>query len=178
MCRLSNFIHAGALILSLTSCATLSNRQKTLITMGVAGTAAGILGAQIAPAGESPLAHGALWGGGATALAAALSLYIFDEDARRREADAKAIRLEKELAAFREGQEPELVSSNLIGLTKPLPEKFKNLVTPGQWSLYKVDRWASSSDSELVHQDYIFRFSQPQLNPVGALNPKTKTESE
>jgi hypothetical protein len=167
------------LLASLVSgCATLSNRQKALITMGVAGTTAGVIGVALAPEGENPVAHGVLWGGGTAAVVGALSLFVFDEEARRKQAETQVTKLERELLAFREQTEPELIASSQIGLSKPLPEKFKKLITPGQWSLYQVDRWVSTSDSELVHQDHIFRFSQPQLNPAGAMDTNEQNKGE
>jgi hypothetical protein len=147
----------------LVSCA--SNRAKTLVFMGSAGAVMGTVGAALTPPSESPVAHGALWGAVAATVAGAAGLFIFDEEARRREAEGRIVKLEKELAAFREASEPVLLGTNRLGVSKPLPDKFKNLVTPGEWSLYRVDRWSLSGESELVHQDMIFRFQQPQLNP-------------
>lgn len=155
-----------------TGCATLTDRQKTLITMGFVGLAAGVTGALVAESSENPLAHGALWGGLGACGAGAFSLFIFDEEVKRER--AKAARLEKELAAYEkelaaynEEINPELLATNHLSLSKPLPEKFRHLIIPGEWSLYRVDRWATSSDNELTHQDFIFRFREPQLNPSG-----------
>jgi hypothetical protein len=173
-----NGITAVLIALLTMGCATLTNRQKTLITMGLAGAAAGTVGALSAPDGENRLTHGALWGGLGTASTGALSLFIFDEQAKREAAEAKAIKIEKELAAFSEEMTPELIATNRMGASsKPLPERFRHLVTPGEWSLFRVDRWVSSgSENELVHQDMIFRFYQPQLNPSGRPLANSKEE--
>lgn len=159
---------AAILIIAASSgCATMSNRTKTLLLMGGAGIVAGTAGALLAPAGERPGLHAVLWGGAAAAGAGATGLFLFDEEAKRRDAEVRVAKLEKELGSFGEESAPELLATNRLGVEKPLPAKFRHLVTPGQWSLYKVDRWLSSNDSELVHQDIIFRFNQPQLNPSG-----------
>jgi hypothetical protein len=157
-------------------CASMPNRTKTLLLMSGAGAAAGTLGAALTPEGESPIAHSVLWGSVAATTAGVAGLFLFDEEARRREAEAKTARLERELTAFKNDMEPELLATNRLGLSKPLPEKFRHLVTPGQWSLFKVDRWTANSDNELVHQDLIFRFHQPQLNPNGKPENETKKE--
>lgn len=157
-------------LLLASGCASLSNRDKILITMGVVGVAAGTAGALlIAPPEDNKLPHAGLWGGLGAATAGIASLFIFDEEAKRKEAEVKIAKLEKEIASMKEETAPELIATNHVGASKPLPEKYRSLVTPGQWSLYQVDRWVSSSDSELVHQDLIFRFHQPQLNPSGKL---------
>lgn len=145
----------------------MSNRSKTLTLMTVSAVTAGTIGAVLAPSDERKLAHAALWGGLSAASTGALGLFIFDEDAKRHEAETKAMKLEKELAAMNAEIAPELIATNRLGLSKPLPEKFKNLITPGEWSLYHVDRWGRAGESELVHQDLLFRFHQPQLNPLG-----------
>ncbi|MEK6706671.1 MAG: hypothetical protein AABZ06_12875 [Bdellovibrionota bacterium] len=167
---------AAVILIFASGCATLSNRNKTLMAMGLTGAAAGTVGAILAADGENKLAHGALWGGVGAATTAALSLFIFDEEAKRKEAELKATKFEKELAAFRDDNTPELVGSNRIGLEKPLPGRFQHLITPGQWSLYKVDRWVTFGESELVHQDFIFRFSQPQLNPSAKLKESNESQ--
>ena len=156
---------SAALAGSVGGCATFSNRSKTLLLMGGAGAIAASFGAAIAPEGENRGAHAFLWGGGAAALAGAIGLFAFDEEAKSKEAAARAERLQKDLAACTQESAPEILATNQVGMEKPLPSKFRNLITPGQWSLYKVDRWVSSTESELVHQDLVFRFSQPQLNP-------------
>ncbi len=159
---------AFVICLSMTfGCASLTNRQKTLITMGFVGVASGVIGAGVAGPGENQPAHGALWGGLGAAGSGALSLFIFDEESKRVAAETKATKLEKELSAYNAETTPELLATSHLGLSKPLPEKFRHLITPGEWSLYRIDRWESSSDSELIHQDLIFRFRESQLNPSG-----------
>jgi hypothetical protein len=160
-------------------CATLGNRTKTLLLMGGAGVAAGVAGAALAPAGEHAGMHGLLWGGVAAAGAGGAGLFLFDEEKRRVEAETRAAKLERELKAFSDEVDPEMVASQVIGLEKPLPPRLRGLITPGQWSLYKVDRWSPAGDSELVHQDMILRFNQPQLNPSGRLSGNsTENKSE
>ncbi|OFZ78437.1 MAG: hypothetical protein A2583_13795 [Bdellovibrionales bacterium RIFOXYD1_FULL_53_11] len=156
-----------AALIVMSGCASMSNRTKTITGVVIAGAGAGTLGAILAPKEENRAMHGVFWGASAAAVSGIAGLFIFDEESRRKEAELKSEKLSKELAAYREESAPELVASNRAGLNKPLPERFKHLVTPGGWSLFKVDRWVTSSESELVHQDMIFRFHQPQLNPTG-----------
>ena len=169
-------VFTATLLIVTSGCASMSNRTKTITGVVIAGTGAGALGALLAPKEENRAMHGVFWGASAAAVSGIAGLFIFDEEARRKEAELKADKITKELAAYREESAPELVATNRAGLNKPLPERFKHLVTPGAWSLYKVDRWATTSESELVHQDMIFRFHQPQLNPTG--KPMAETPSE
>ncbi len=157
--------------LSLAACSTTRNRTKSLVTMAGAAVVGGTIGALTAPKNENAMAHTALWGGVSAASAGAISLFVFDEEAKREAAEARASRLEKELGEFRASIEPQLVGSNEVQTTKNLPDKLKHLVTPAKWSLYRVDRWTTVGDNELVHQDQVFRFEQSQLN-LQAPQPK------
>lgn len=150
----------------------MSNRAKTLLLMGGAGLAAGVAGAALAPQSERAGMHALLWGGIAAAGSGGAGLFLFDEEKRRIEAETRAAKFERDLKAFTDEMEPQMIQSQAFGLEKPLPPRLRGLLTPGQWSLYKVDRWSPAGDSELVHQDMILRFNQPQLNPSGRLSER------
>ncbi len=168
-----SIILAGVMALSLSACSTTRNRTKSLATMAGAAVIGGTIGAMVAPKNENGMAHTALWGGVSAASAGAISLFVFDEEAKREAAEVRASKLEKELGEFRASIEPQLVASNEVQATKSLPPQLQHLVTPAKWSLYRVDRWTTVGDNELVHQDQLFRFEQSQLNPQA---PKPKGE--
>jgi hypothetical protein len=153
------------LMLAMSACSTLRNRTKTLGLMAGAAIVGGTVGALVAPPSDKAIAHAALWGSVAAASSGAVGLFIFDEEAKRETAEAKASKLERELAEFRSASEPQLISSSDQIGSKDLPQKLKGLVTPAKWSLYKIDRWVTSGDNELIHQDLSFQLNPSQLNP-------------
>lgn len=158
------------IIFTFSGCA--SSRLNTLTLMASSAAVVGTLGAITSPGNENKLTHAALWAGAAGTVSAIASLYIFDEESKKKEAEFRIKKLERELSLYKETGESELLSSQAVGFGTPLPEKFRHLVRPGKWNLYKIDRWAQSGDNELIHQDLLFQFSQPALNPAPKPLPK------
>ncbi|OFZ53260.1 MAG: hypothetical protein A2428_11810 [Bdellovibrionales bacterium RIFOXYC1_FULL_54_43] len=160
---------AAALCLTLLSgCASMSNRSKTLVAMGVAGIAAGTLGAMSAPAGEQPIAHAALWGGGAAAIVGVTGLFIFDEQARSREYERQLNVAKQEIDAIRWGagaNEEKLIFESSGTQDKAIPDELKKLLSPGWVRVYQTSMWVKQGDDSLVHQDKIVRIKKPQLIP-------------
>lgn len=162
-------------------CASMSNRTKTLVAMGVAGIAAGTAGAMAAPADENALAHGFLWGGGASALTGAIGMFIFDEQARSREYERELKVAKDELESIRWGagmNEERLIYESSAGgdSEKGIPDEVKKLLSPGWIRVYQTSAWVKQGDDSLVHQDKVIRIKKPQLIPDGG--PKNETREE
>ena len=150
----------------LSGCASVSNRNKTLLFMGGAFVGGATVGALRAPDDESLTLHGALVGGIAAATAGILGLFLFDEQGKRIEAEQHQASIQKEYDDYKKEHEPILLSEGNLGVGAPLPDEVKSLVKPGAWWLYKDDRWIQTNDLEIVHQNFIFRMQTPLLSPV------------
>lgn len=154
-------VFGGICLLSALSngCAT-TNRNKTLVLMGATGVVGGLIGGSAAPTGESPLAHGALWGGVSAAVAGAAGMFIFDEEKRADEAGRQNAALKKELEAFRgeiavTGGSPEEIRVNgNPKFQKDVPEDLRPFVKPGQWKYSRIPtgRWYIQGDSQMSRQ--------------------------
>lgn len=156
-------------------CATMSNRSKTLLAMVGTGIIAGSIAASKAPDDESSVAHAAVWGGTTAAVAGAVGLFLFDEQAKSQEAERKLQVAQHELDAFRgesstDAQHPYAQSDS--SLERDLPSEYRSLVRPGKWSIYKVNNWTLQGENTIVHQDKILRIEPAHFQP------QTKTEGE
>jgi hypothetical protein len=137
----------------------------------MAGTAVvvGTIGALSAPSDEEPLAHAAMWGGSASAVAGVASLFIFDEQARANEALRQSEILKKELDSLRgegTGSEPKLLYETSAPFGKEVPHEYHNLVSPGKWSVYQLNQWVMQGEGTLIHQDRMIRLVPPTLSPA------------
>ncbi len=165
-------------ILILTSsCATMSNRTKTILTMAGAGIVAGSIGAYFAPSDEKSYAHAAMWGGSAAAVSGLVSLYVFDEQSKSEELDRKLKLAERENRSLRgEGDvsRTQMIYDSDSSLERDLPPEYRSLVQPGKWSVYGVDQWVMSGENEIIHQDKKVRLILPQFKPKGEKTPEMK----
>ena len=149
--------------LALGGCAT--NRAKTFAAMAGAGLAGGIVGSMTAPANESSVAHGLLWGSVSAAVAGVAGLLIFDEQARSNEFEHRALRAEAEVREFKSETDRKLVAEGIGAGTKNLPLELRGLVLPDGWKLYSQDKWVEDSDGHLVHQIQELEFQPGALVP-------------
>ena len=89
------------LISQIQSCSTLSNREKTLLTMGTGAVVGGIVGSLTSPNDESEIAHGAMWAGITAASVGVVSLFVFNDDKINIERERQVEVLSHEVAALR-----------------------------------------------------------------------------
>jgi multidrug transporter EmrE-like cation transporter len=145
-------------------CATTSNRNKSLgLSFGV-GVIGGTIGAANAPAYESKGAHFALWGGVSALCTLIASLFIFDSEKEIKKLHLQSDGLKRELDAYRgEGMNDSQLLSMHLSLEKELPEKYKGLIRPGAWKIYKIDNWISQSENTLIHQDQMIQIIPPSF---------------
>ena len=156
------------LFFSLTNCATNTPREKTLIAMGVAGIAGGVLGAATTPDDENVSTHMAMWAGIGAATAGVASLFVFDSDKENKERERQIEVLHNEVAVLR-GESGSTNSSKEIfrsgsTLEKDVPAEYRGFVKPGGWEIYQVDQWVNGGDHIRIHQDKIFKLEPPQIN--------------
>ncbi len=149
-------------------CATMSNKTKTILSMIGVGFVVGTVAANVAPQNDNPTAHGVMWGASGAVVTGIASMYLYDDEGKKKEAERKLEVAQKELSVFRNESEangsPVEVESE-SGLSRDLPTEYKGLVKPGQWSVYKINNWVSQGENSLVHQDKILRIDPPQFQP-------------
>lgn len=156
------------LLLTLTSCSTMSNRSKILTSIAVSGGAGAIAGAISAPHDEKKIGHAALWGGLSATVISILGLYLFNEQAVSEECSRENDHLKKQIHMLHDdsvesGETLLFQSSKAFG--RELPNEYRNLVKPGEWSIYKIDQWINQGENTLIHQDKLIKISPPHLNP-------------
>lgn len=156
------------LAISLSSCASMSGRDKTLALMGVGGVVGGILGGVTTPDDENSSAHIAMWAGIGAALTGVTALFVYDDDKKTKERERQIEALHGEVAALRGETSSQLTSKELFRskstLEEDVPKEYRSLVKPGGWSVYQVDQWVDSGDHMKIHQDKIFKLEPPQMN--------------
>ena len=168
MKAINRILSMGLSCIILTSCASMSDRTKTIIGMIGVGIVTGTIAANVAAQkGESTAANGLVWGLGAAATTGAASLFIYDNENKRIEAERKLEVASRELNNFKEssGNGTEKLFESNSTLESNLPPQYKGLIEPGKYSIYKTNHWVSQGDNVLVHEDVLVRMVPAQLKP-------------
>jgi len=152
-------------VVFVSGCATMKNRTKTLYATAGAVAVGGVTGAIMAPDNESALLHGLLWGGVAGTITGIVSLFVFDSENDLVELRGKNDKLLEEIASFNRENAPTVEAENEINFGKPLPNGLKDILKPGRWRLYKLDRWIDAGENQLLHQDKMIEIVPAKLNP-------------
>ena len=157
----------------LSGCAT--NRAKALWTGAIIGSIGATVGALTAPKNENPTGHAVLWGGVGAAAGVTAGMFLFDEQKRSDELARQNEVLQKSLSGL-SGHDPneKLLFESNAAFEKAVPQEYRHLVRPGQWSVYQLDSWTLQGENTLVHQDKMIRLLPPELNLQKLSNPETK----
>jgi hypothetical protein len=157
------------LLLSLSGCATMSSRTKTILSMIGVGVVAGTVDANIGENRGSFNSHSMAVGLGAAAITGVGAMYYFKEEERRIEAERQLEVAKKEISSLRgedSGAEAGQELNREFGLRRDLPPEYRGLVQPGSWTLYRTNTWVAQGENTLVHQDRILRIDPPRFqNP-------------
>jgi predicted butyrate kinase (DUF1464 family) len=134
------------------------------------GLISGTIAAANAPKGENKLAHATIWAGSTAAVTGVASLYLFDEEAKRKESDRKLEMAMEELRSLRHESSSHSMSAVKLGgeapgFTRDIPVEYQKLVRPGKWTIYEVNQWVAQGENTLIHQDKILRIEPPSFNP-------------
>lgn len=160
------FVLISGLLVSLTGCATWSNRTKSIVASVGTGLVVGTVAACLAPGDEHAIAHGAMWGGPSAAAVGITSLFIFDEQKRSEEFERQNQVLKKELDVYRN---PTLgAESSLDGtpsFPKQIPQGLQGLVDPGKWTYTRLPKntWRWHGTHAVVRECEKFEFIPPRL---------------
>jgi hypothetical protein len=162
-------ILAPALLVFVTiqGCASFSNNTKTVLTMIGAGIIAGTIDANIGSGRHSFDSESMAVGLGASAAAGVASLYYYDDEGKKREAERKLRVAQSEIDSIRDqnSSNPKLVTETNTALDGALPPQYQRLIEPGKSQVYRLNQWISGGDNVIIHQDQMIKMVPPQLKP-------------
>jgi len=146
-------------------CASLTLKQKKLVTIGSAAVIGGVVGASTAPKDENKGTHAALWSGVAASVASIYTIYAMDESDAY-EVAVKENQLLKDSLDRKINGPKDLKAEGKGLLGSKLPENVRNLVQPGGWKLYQLDRWVKDENNEnvFIHQNQALEIIPPSIS--------------
>lgn len=158
-----------SLVLFISSCAT-TNREKIIQNIVIASA----IGFAVGASHESnKLANGMLYGGVSGSVAGLATTYFSDVDSQNTKLHQENTNLKAELDKI---YSPMLVQQTDGFLNSKIPEKYKNMINPGEWKVYALDQWVDDGENRLIHQDKIMELTPPSLTP--AQLPLTKERKQ
>jgi hypothetical protein len=90
------------------------------------------------------------------------SLYNSDPDKKIDELKLETQKLKSELDGF---SNPKVMFETPATFNSKIPEKYKKLISPGEWKISEIDLWVEDSENRLIHQDKIMDLIPPSLKP-------------
>lgn len=146
------------LLLLITGCAH-TPKEKVFQNMLIAGAAGIALGQQKS---EYKTTYSTMYGGTAAALAGAITLYLNDPDkeANKLREELQLLKKQMDLMA-----EPKLKAQSPAMFGAKVPDKYKAMISPGEWRIYETDLWLEDGENRMVHQDKIMELIPPTLRP-------------
>lgn len=161
------------LVISLTlvtlSCAT-TQREKIIQNIAIGAAVGFAIGAS---KDTSKVANGLMYGGIAGSVAGSVTAYLSNVDSENSRLSSENTTLKAELDKI---YSPNLVQKTDGFLNSKIPEKYKNMINPGEWKVYSMDQWVDDGENRLIHQDKIMELTPPSLTPVQL--PITKERSK
>lgn len=147
-------------------CATLSNREKILISTAAGVVVGGTIGYFTTPKdGSSPIAHAGL-GGGLTGLGAAVAgLFVFNEQKKSSELESQINQLKRDLDDCPNRRK--LIETYQTN-DKPLPPHLRKIIGRSKVEEYEIDRWTFEEtrgyhcDREIEYQPGAFGVLRPE----------------
>lgn len=177
-------------------CATLSNRQKSILTTVGAAALGGGIGYMTAPEGTLPVAHAGLWAGASAAVAGVASLFIFDSEKDKQALQDSNRKLDIEIKELKASIEPQLIEEIPEAKLSNLPSEIAKVVRPGVYRRFLIapkfggiwvkekagNTWYKRSQMLLYTKgEMMGETSEPlsaALNPDGSEPEQTKPGSE
>ena len=108
-----------------------------------------------------------MYAGVAAAVVSTASIYYYDPDQEIEGFKNKTIELARSLDNFGDSSRRYTKSFNGSSTLKSfgnMPEKYRNLVNPGEWRIYAIDDWEQIDETRLVHKTEILEINPPKLN--------------
>lgn len=142
------------------SCAT-TFKGKVYQSMAIAAATGALYGASQS---TNRPANALLFAATGAAIGGLFEVYMNDpeEEALRLRREAKLLRSQLD-----EATQPQTVHQSTAMFNSKVPDKYRNLINPGEWRVSKIDRWVEgeSGESSIIHQDQIMELIPPTLLP-------------
>lgn len=157
----------SASLMLLISCAH-TPTEKVFQNMLIAGAAGAVLGQQKE---EYKTTHSIMYGSAAAVIAGAVTLYLNNPD-KESEKLREEIRVLK--TQMDQMGEPKLATETPATFGAKVPDKYKAMISPGEWRIYEINQWVDDGENRIIHQDKIMELIPPSLRPVS--KPVSKGE--
>lgn len=145
-------------ILATAGCAT-TQREKVFQNMAIAAAAGFAIGQTSSEAKNN---YSLMYAGLAATGAGVATLYYSNIDDENKKLKEETKKLKEDLDQL---LAPRLEKTTPGTMAAKIPEKFRSLVSPGEWRLYAVDQWIEDGENRLIHQDKIMELVPPSLTP-------------
>lgn len=166
MSAINNYFKKAIIIIFLTGCATKSYKSTIVRDMAIGAVAGSIYGHSFS---NNKAAYSQMYAGIGAATAALISLGLNDPDSEIEQLKKTNEKLRTELDQFdnqstvgslRRGK---VYSGTSMNGMNALPDKYKNLIKPGEWVLYEIDEWERIDDNRMVHKTEMLEIQPPIL---------------
>lgn len=149
---------ASALLIA-TACAHTPTEEvfQNMILAGVAGIAMG------QQKEEYKTTHSLMYGGLGAAAAGAVTLYLKNPDKETERMRTEVLKLKAQIESF---SEPELKSQTPGTFGARVPDKYRAMISPGEWRIYEINQWIEDGENRIIHQDKIMELIPPSLRPM------------
>lgn len=121
---------------------------------------------------EDKEAYALMWSGVGAAVAGVIAVHHFDSEKDVERLRAETSRLQDELDRI---NSPRIEAKSSAFFGNRVPEKYRDLINPGEWRVSRIDQWVEDDENRLIHQDLVMELVPPSLNPV--IKPARKKES-
>lgn len=153
----------------LSGCALTSAKNRIYRDMAI-GAVVGALAAQ--QKNENKQAYSAMYSAVGASVGALISINLYDPDSEN-------LKLKNQLAKFESDLEaslrPKLEFTSSGMMNSKVPDKYKTMINPGEWRVYRLDQWVEDGENRLIHQDKMMELIPPSLKPM---NIPTQTEDK
>lgn len=147
-----------------------STAKNRIYQSMAAGALAGAMHGLSKP--EDKEAYALMWSGVGAAVAGAIALHHFDPEKDVERLKAETSRLQEEMDRI---NSPRIEAKSSAFFGNRVPEKYRDLINPGEWRVSRIDQWIEDDENRLIHQDLVMELVPPSLNPV--IKPVRKKES-
>jgi hypothetical protein len=165
----TKLIFGTFLILSFNGCAITSVKNRLYRDMAL-GAVVGAIAAQ--QKNENKQAYTAMYSGIGSALGAIISVNLNDPDSENLKLKNQVAKFEADLEA---SLRPKLEFTSSGMMNSKIPDKYKTMINPGEWRVYRLDQWVEDGENRIIHQDKMMELTPPSLKPMAM---PTQTEDK